>query len=196
MKPLKVGARLPRDVKPDDLRKLLDVIDDEATSPDEAVRRRGVLDRAWVWLMLYSGLRAGEVRRLKAADLDLKKRYVRIEQAKGLKDRRVRLTPATVRALRVYLSARRSTSCEAMLFSCQGRTLNLSYCGTQLRTYGRRCGVAVTPQRLRHSCATLLLNAGASVGHKYLDTTLGYARVHDKVIAAYYCQAMTRRKCN
>ncbi len=200
VKPLKIGARLPRDVKPDDLRKLLAAIEDESASPDEAVRRRGVLDRAWVWLMLYSGLRAGEVRRLKAADLDLKKRYVRIEQAKGLKDRRVRLTPATARALRAYLAGRPAGSDETRLFTYHGRPLNLSYCGARLGIYGKRCGVVVTPHQLRHSCATLLLNAGASVltvqatlGHRHLDTTLGYARLYDEVAAREYRQAMATK---
>jgi integrase len=49
----------------------------------------------------------------------------------------------------------------------------------RLATYGARYGVIVTPHQLRHSCATLLLNAGAPVlmvqtilGHKHVDTTL------------------------
>lgn len=176
---------------------MLDVIDDEAASVDAEARHRSVLDCAWTLLMLHSGLRAGEVRRLKAADLDLKKRYVWIEQAKGLKDRRVRLTPATVRVLRVYLAGQPADSGES-LFTYRGRPLSLSYCGARLKIYGKRCGVVVTPHQLRHSCATLLLNAGASVltvqatlGHRYLDTTLGYARLYERTVADDYCQAMT-----
>jgi len=55
----------------------------------------------------------------------------------------------------------------------------------------------VTPHQLRHSCATLQLNAGAPIltvqtllGHKYIDTTLGYARLYDGTVAADYFQAM------
>jgi hypothetical protein len=57
--------------------------------------------------------------------------------------------------------------------------------------------VSITPHQLRHSCATLLLNAGAPVltvktilGHKHIDTTLGYARLYDGTVAADYYRAM------
>lgn len=57
----------------------------------------------------------------------------------------------------------------------------------------------ITPHQLRHSCGTLLLNAGAPVltvrailGHKHLDTTLRYARLYDGTLAADYCQAMAQ----
>lgn len=55
----------------------------------------------------------------------------------------------------------------------------------------------VHPHQLRHSCATLLLNAGAPaltvqaiLGHQKIDTTLGYARLYDGTVAADYYQAM------
>ena len=54
-----------------------------------------------------------------------------------------------------------------------------------------------SPHQLRHSCATLLLNAGTPVltvqtilGHKYIDTTLGYARLYDGTLTADYYRAM------
>ncbi|PID86974.1 MAG: hypothetical protein CSB13_01720 [Chloroflexi bacterium] len=60
-----------------------------------------------------------------------------------------------------------------------------------LRTYEERGGVRVRLHQLRHSCATLLLNAGepllavqAILGHKNLDTTLMYARLYDGTVAA------------
>jgi hypothetical protein len=50
---------------------------------------------------------------------------------------------------------------------------------------------------LRHSCATLLLNCGAStltvqtmLGHRHVDITLGYARLYDGTVAANYYRAM------
>jgi hypothetical protein len=66
-----------------------------------------------------------------------------------------------------------------------------------LKTYRRRCGAHISPHQLRHSCATLLLNAGAPVisvqallGHEKVDTTLGYARLYDGTLAADYYRAM------
>jgi hypothetical protein len=77
------------------------------------------------------------------------------------------------------------------------RPLRGTYRRQRQRTYGRRCGALVKPHQLRHSCATLLLNAGAPVltvqtilGHKFVDTTLGYARLYDGTVAADYYRAM------
>ncbi len=72
-------------------------------------------------------------------------------------------------------------------------------CLERLHTYGRRCELDATPHQLRHSCATLLLNAGAPVltvqallGHKFVDTTLDYAHLYDGTIAADYYRAMAQ----
>ena len=85
------------------------------------------------------------------------------------------------------------------LFLSRHLPLTVSYCSHRLRTYGRRCGVRVTPHQLRHTCATLLLNAGAPVltvqtilGHKFIDTTLNYARLYDGTVAAGYYRAMNQ----
>jgi len=61
------------------------------------------------------------------------------------------------------------------------------------------CPVKVHPHRLRHTCATQLLNAGCRVtsiqrflGHKRLNTTMIYARAHDQTVADDYFGAMQR----
>jgi len=60
-------------------------------------------------------------------------------------------------------------------------------------------GVRVFPHRLRHTCATQLLNAGCRVtsiqrflGHKELSSTMIYARAHDQTVAEDYFAAMQR----
>jgi site-specific recombinase XerC len=83
------------------------------------------------------------------------------------------------------------------VFIYRHRPLSLRYCASRLHTYGRRCGVRMTPHQLRHACATLLLNAGASIltmqamlGHRHVDTTLDYARLYDGTIAPHYYGAI------
>ena len=196
VEPLDAATRLPRDVPLDQLRLLLAEIQAETASGQVRNRRMGLLDHAWFLTMLHSGLRTGEVRRLLLPDLDLEARQVRIEQSKGLKDRIVCLSTATVAALRAYLETRGPTGGEHV-FLYRHQPLSVTYCSERLRTYGQRCGVVIKPHQLRHSCATLLLNAGAPVltvqtilGHKFIDTTLGYARLYDGTVAADYYRAM------
>jgi integrase/recombinase XerD len=188
--------RLPKDVPADNLRRLLTQIEAEAGSLHAGLRRLGLMDRAWFLLMLHSGMRSGEVRRLLVGDCDLERRTIRIEQSKGLKDRVVYLTEGTVSALRGYLEVRGEAGTDH-LFLYRHLPLRPTYCAHRLRTYAERCGVRIRPHQLRHSCATLLLNSGAPVltvqtilGHKHVHTTLGYARLYDGTVAADYYQAM------
>jgi integrase len=198
VKPLPIGDQLPRDVPLDQLRLLLEQVEVDAASPGAGVRRMGIMDRAWILLMLHSGLRVGEVRHLRLTDLDLEGRKVRVEQSKGLKDRVVPLSEATAKALRAYLEIRGPATADHV-FVFRHRPLSTTYCGGRLHSYGRRCGVRVTPHQLRHSAATLLLNARAPIlavqailGHKHVDTTLNYARLYDGTVAADYYRAMAK----
>ena len=194
---LKQGPCLPKDVPVEALRRVYAAIEAEAQRANQAnCQRMGIMDRAWFLLMLHSGLRVGEVRRLRQADLDLPGQRVRIEQSKGLKDRLAILSPAVVKAIQAYLPLRGPIDSDHV-FVFAHRPLSLSYCFERLRTYGQRCGLTITPHQLRHSCATLLLNAGAPIltvqtllGHKHIDTTLGYARLYDGTVAADYYRAM------
>jgi integrase len=193
---LSEGSRLPRDVPIDRIRTLMQEIETDAASDHAGIRRLGVMDRAWFLLMLHSGLRTREIRFMLRCDLDLEGRRVRIEQSKGLKDRIVYLSGAAVEALRAYLDVRGPAPSDHA-FTFRHLPLTVSYCYKRLRTYGERCGLHVTPHQLRHTAATLLLNAGAPIltvqtvlGHKHIDTTLGYARLYDGTVAADYYRAM------
>ncbi len=134
--PLKEPARLPRDLPVEQLQRLWHAIECEAHSTHAGVQRTGIMDRAWFLLMLHSGLRSGEVRRLCLADVDVKERKVRIEQSKGLKDRIVPLSPPTIDALEKYLKMRGPASVDTLqVFLYRHRPLTTSYIGQRLRTY-------------------------------------------------------------
>jgi integrase/recombinase XerD len=194
---------LPRDVPPEQLRRLLQEVERATTSTHSTTRSLALMDRAWMLLMLHSGLRTGEVRQMRLSDIDWERRLLRIEQSKGLKDRLVPLSALTLEAARAYLAERRLPTAESaenrLVFVHWQRGLNAQYCQARLKWYGERCGVKASPHQLRHSCATLLLNAGAPVmtvkvilGHVKIDTTLGYARLYDGTVAADYYRAMAQ----
>lgn len=200
VKELDEGDRLPRDVPVEQIRAFLQAIESAAGSAHGWVRRAGVMDRAWFLLMIHSGLRTGEIRRLKLAEVDWENKRVRVEQSKGLKDRFVPLSAATLSALKAYLAVRGPREdLPENLFIFRHGPLSESYCYERLRTYGKSLGIKATPHQFRHSCATLLLNAGAPIltvqtimGHKFVDTTLGYARLYDGTVAADYYRAMVQ----
>jgi integrase len=195
------ARHLPRDVPIEQLRRLQQAMQAETTSPRPNIVRSGRMDLAWFLLMLHSGLRMGEVRRLKMREIDWENHRVRIEQSKGLKDRLVPLSTPTIQALKAYLALRGPENLlPDRVFIYRQAPLAESYCGHRLRGYyAKRCGVCISPHQLRHSCATLLLNAGAPIltvqtvlGHTHIDTTLGYARLYDGTLAADYYSAMAQ----
>lgn len=104
----------------------------------------------------------------------------------------------TASALEDYLAVRGpQKSLPEYVFIYAHKPLTRSYCSQRLRTYGKRCGVRVSPHQLRHTCATLLLNARVPVasvqmilGHQHIETTMVYARVFDGTVAEDYFKAM------
>lgn len=195
---LNEDLNLPKDVPIAQLRLLQRAIQSQASLSHTGMRRMGRMDLAWFLLMLHSGLRTCEVRFMRLGDIDWEGRRVRIEQAKGMKDRIVYLSQATITALQSYLEVRGvKEALPEFVFVYSHRPLSKTYCSERLNTYCKPLGFRVRPHQLRHSCATLLLNSGAPVltvqtllGHKWVDTTLGYARLYDGTVAADYYGAM------
>jgi integrase len=146
--PLDTPDPLPRDVPAPQLRQLQEEIQVEAAATETSARYKGVLDWTWFLLMLHSGLRTGEIRRLCLDDIDLENRQVRIRQSKGLQDRVVYLSPACVEALQAYLAIRGPAVTEHV-FIHRHRPLSSGYCNQRLRVYGQRCGVHITGHQLR-----------------------------------------------
>jgi hypothetical protein len=85
------------------------------------------------------------------------------------------------------------------LFLYRNEPLSKDLVRSRIQAAGERVGVKVYPHRLRHTCGTQLLNAGCRVtsiqkflGHKRLNSTMIYVRVHDHTVAEDYYAAMER----
>jgi len=158
--------------------------------------RNALLDRACFYLLWQSGLRCGEVEDLCLEDLDLEGRRLTVRRGKGLLDRTVYLTGSVVRALQSYLAVR-GPGPTGHVFLYRNQALCKDLVPARIRACGARVGVPVYPHRLRHTCATQLLNAGCRItsiqrflGHKRLNSTIIYARAHDQTVADDYYTAM------
>lgn len=189
--------RLPRFLTDDQVRLLRDDLETRVTQAQNAAHKRdALLDRAAFYLLWQGGLRVGEVEELRLEDLDFGQRKVMVRQSKGLKDRAVYLTHTALAALQAYLE-RRGPGPTDHVFFYRNQPLCKGLLHARMKAAGLRVGVHVYPHRLRHTCATQLLNAGCRVtslqkflGHKSLQTTMGYAKVHDRTVADDYFAAM------
>lgn len=196
---LKVPDRLPKYLTDEQVKKLRDEIEQGVQEALSAhVRRLVLLDRATFYLLWQGGMRLSEVEELRLEDLDLPGRRLSVRNGKGLKDRSVYLTDTTLLALQSYLAVRGEGASDHV-FLYRNAPLSKDFIRSRLKTTGKRVGVKVYPHRLRHTCATQLLNTGcritsiqAFLGHKKLNTTMIYARAHDQTAAEDYFAAMSR----
>ena len=154
------------------------------------------MDRAAFYLLWHAGLRVSEVEELRLEDLDFGDKKLIVRQGKGQKDRSVYMTAVVVSTLQAYLTMRGQGSSEHV-FLYRNRALSKDLVRSRIKSAGKRVKVACTPHRLRHTCATQLLNAGCRVtsiqkflGHKSLKATMVYARIHDHAVAEDYYTAM------
>jgi site-specific recombinase XerD len=196
---LKQHDRLPKYLTDEQVRQLRDDFEGQVQQAQTCAQRRdALLTRAAFYLLWQGGLRKGEVEELRLEDLDLAGRRLSVRNGKGLKDRTVYLTETSLAALRAYLAVRGPGPTDHV-FLYRNQPVGKDLIHGRLKAAGERAGVQVHAHRLRHTAATQLLNAGCPVtsiqqflGHKKLNTTMVYARAHDKTVEADYFAAMSR----
>lgn len=196
---LKQPDRLPRALTDEQVRLLRDHFEQRLSQARGSHQvRDALLDRAVFHLFWQSGLRVGELEELRLEDLDLAGRRLSVRNGKGMKDRTVYMTDATVHTLMAYLAVRGMGPTDHV-FLYRNQALRKDLARSRIKDAGRRVGVKVYPHKLRHTTATQLLNAGCPVtsiqkflGHKKLNTTMIYARAYDATVEADYYAAMGR----
>ena len=174
-------------------------------SPEEARRLLAMAGNLQVRVLLSvgygAGLRVSEVVKLKVKHIDSALGIIRIEQAKGKKDRNVMLSSELLTLLREWWGVRTNRYDldvpveERWLFP--GRRKGLHLTPRQVtRLFHETVAAAgikkkVTLHTLRHSFATHLFDRGidirtiqALLGHEKLETTARYTRVATGLITA------------
>lgn len=142
-------------------------------------KRDAVRDMAMVGLMVWGGLREGEVCALEVKDVELGERSgkVVVRLGKGGKRREVPLNSEGRRAIGKWLDMR-------------GSTVGLLFDGLVTRTVqrrvaevGRLAGLVITPHDLRHTFAKRLVNRNVPIttiskllGHSRLEVTARYVQ--------------------
>lgn len=183
---------LPKHLSEEESQCLEHFILDRLTTSDMTCR----LENAYLLVMLHSGLRAGECVDLRLQDLDLQGKRLIVRAGKGERDRLVYLSENACQAIRLYLSTQNSQRQPGDFVWLQknGKPLTTDLLRKQVTRIGAAAGIVhLHPHRLRHTCATRLLNAGMDIvqiqkllGHEDLNTTMIYARVQDATVETDY----------
>ena len=173
-------------------------------SPEEVKRvltmAKSLKARAMLTLAYGCGLRAGEVVRLRAGDIDSEQKIIRIVQSKGRKDRHVMLPPEVLELLRQWWKVRPTASNNGVApehrWLFPGRSQHQPMTTRQFSRLFKEAAKAaglrktVSLHSLRHSFATHLLERGKNIrviqallGHSKPETTARYSRVAIGLIA-------------
>ena len=184
---IKEPERLPPVLSPEEVKRVLT----KATS---------LKAQAMLTLAYGCGLRAGEVVRLRAGDIDSAQMIIRIVQSKGRKDRNVMLPAEVLDLLRQWWKVRPTRHDsdiapeQRWLFPGRSRhrPLTTRQFSRLFKEAAKDGGLrkAISLQTLRHSFATHLLERGTDIrliqallGHDKLETTARYTRVATGIIA-------------
>lgn len=165
---------------------------------------QGVRDRAILELLYSTGLRVGELLKLRLSDLNLEQRLIRVK-GKGGKERLVPFGEKALLALKDYLSIREALGPKEdfVFLNRFGKRLSPRWVQKSLKLYALKGGIfkPVTPHLLRHTFATHLLDQGADLraiqellGHSRLSTTQRYTHVTPTRLMEVYDYAHPRAR--
>jgi integrase/recombinase XerD len=186
---VKVPASLPRAIDPQDVRRLLAVVE----------RSR---DRAMVLILLRTGMRIGELLNTAVPDVSLPEKRIEIFEAqKNRVGRVVYLADDACQALEDWLKVRRHKT--PLIFCGQGgRPLSYEVVRSRFVSLLEKAelgGKGYTLHCLRHTFASELLNAGMRLeclqqllGHSSIEMTRRYARLTDVTRKEEYFRAMNK----
>jgi integrase/recombinase XerD len=167
--------------------------------------------RVMLALAYGCGLRAGEVARLRAGDIDSAQGVIRVVQSKGRKDRHVMLPEEVLELLREWWKERPTRldagvpPMERLVFPSRkpGKPLTIRQLNRLFHAACEAAGIQkpVNLRSLRHSFATHLLDQGTDIrliqavlGHDKLDTTARYTRVATGRIAGIASPLSAKQK--
>lgn len=167
----KLEKKLPTVLTKDEMRKLLDAIENPK-------------HKLLVEFMYAAGLRVSECVSLKMDDLDLSEKIGKIKHGKGNKERYIILSDNLIQHLNDYLYQKKDDS--NYIFSIKGKPITIRQAQKIVKESAKKAGIKkrVFCHALRSSFATHLLEAGTDIrviqellGHSNLSTTQIYTKV-------------------
>ena len=158
-----------------------------------------VRDRAILELMYSTGCRVSEMSALKLCDINWNDGTVHLF-GKGRKHRNSYLNARATLALRAYLSTR-NDDCDALIVTERAprKAVSKEALEAIIKKISERSGIGrkVTPHILRHTTATIAVNAGMPIedvskllGHASVNTTMIYAKASNEKVQAEHVRCV------
>jgi site-specific recombinase XerD len=162
-------------------------------------------DKAMILLMAVGGLRKSEVLGVTLSDLDTARGLVLVRQGKGGRQRLCCVAPLFFTTVERYQREERPRTATPQVFvvlkgSRRGQPLSVSGLNTIIAHHRRVASTpALTCHRLRHTCLTMLREAGMSLealqqqaGHRNINTTRIYLHLSNQALRDEYFRVADR----
>ena len=186
---IKIPEHLPRAIDPEDIKKLISVIQTPR-------------DLAMILLLLRTGMRIGELLSTRVSDIQLKEKRIDIFEAqKNRIGRVVYYCDDAALALKDWLEIRDDQQVY-LFYGRKGKPLTYETARGRFKHLLEQAGLGdkgYTLHCLRHTFASELLNAGMRLeclqpllGHKSVEVTRIYARLTDNTRKEEYFKAMSK----
>lgn len=119
-------------------------------------------DVLMIKVLLYTGVRVGELVKIQLADVDLGQCQIRITAGKGGKDRQVPFPPSFKEAVSLHIQAQRGKRATYLFESSWQRAYSERGVRKILARYGQAAGLShpISPHQLRHFLLTWLKKQG------------------------------------
>lgn len=166
---------------------------------------KGMRDKAMLELLYATGIRVSELIHLKHEDVNMKMSYIRCTERS--KERIIPFGNTAKQSMAVYLENGRKEltkdkDCDELFVNCSGKAMSRQGFWKVLKSYAKEAGIDVdiTPQTLRHSFATHLIQNGADLksvqemlGHADISTTQVYLNMSINKMREVYTKAHPRK---
>lgn len=176
----KLEHKLPKSISKQEAQVLLDY----AFNVPSMYRYTRYRNRAILAMLIYSGLRIGELLNLKFHEVDMENKVILIKSGKGGKDRLVPIGVKLAEALGRFIEDRARLKKQSIYFFTTLRGDDpFTHQGVRkiVETLKKTTGVNFSPHKLRHTFATLMLEGGCDLfslqkmmGHSDIKTTTIY----------------------
>lgn len=137
---------------------------------------------AIIELLLQTGIRIGELAKVRVEDIDLQKNTLHVPAEEGTVERTIPLNAPATQAVSKYLEIRPKTQSHTLFITKTGRPLLIRNIRTAIDRYFKLAGIKEAKVNdLRHTWVAYHLQAGTSLvvvsklaGHKRISTTERY----------------------